>query len=295
MTTFKIFANQAPAPSTLRAGSRLGKYRIQKRLGEGGFATVYAAMDTVEGRQVAIKIPDDRYVNNAQSLDDLHREVRIMARLDHPGILQLKDARPIDDRFLMVFPLGEESLADRLCRRMSRVLVVDYLVQMVDAVAYAHEKRILHRDIKPENFILFSDRVIRLTDFGLARIESGVFEVSASGTLGYMAPEQAMGHPSYRSDVFSLGLILYRLLSGELPEYPFEAPLSGYNRLRRGVSSDLVALIRKAIDPSPRKRFRDAVAMSNALAKIRYPLSDRSVVQRAPSSRSSVRSTRHVA
>ena len=295
MTTFKLFANQTSAPTTLRVGSRLGKYRIQKRLGEGGFATVYAAMDTVEGRQVAIKIPDDRYVNNAQSLDDLHREVRIMARLNHPGILQLKDARPIDDRFLMVFPLGEESLADRLCRRMSRVLVVDYLVQMVDAVAYAHEKRVLHRDIKPENFILFSDRVVRLTDFGLARIESGVFEVSASGTLGYMAPEQAMGHPSYRSDVFSLGLIMYRLLSGELPEYPFEAPLSGYNRLRRGVSSDLVALIRKAIDPSPRKRFRDAVAMSNALAKIRYPLSDRSVVQRAPNSRASVRSTRHVA
>lgn len=295
MTTFKLFANQTSAPTTLRVGSRLGKYRIQKRLGEGGFATVYAAMDTVEGRQVAIKIPDDRYVNNAQSLDDLHREVRIMARLNHPGILQLKDARPIDDRFLMVFPLGEESLADRLCRRMSRVLVVDYLVQMVDAVAYAHEKRVLHRDIKPENFILFSDRVVRLTDFGLARIESGVFDVSASGTLGYMAPEQAMGHPSYRSDVFSLGLIMYRLLSGELPEYPFEAPLSGYNRLRRGVSSDLVALIRKAIDPSPRKRFRDAVAMSNALAKIRYPLSDRSVVQRAPNSRASVRSTRHVA
>jgi len=295
VTTFKLFANQTSAPTTLRVGSRLGKYRIQKRLGEGGFATVYAAMDTVEGRQVAIKIPDDRYVNNAQSLDDLHREVRIMARLNHPGILQLKDARPIDDRFLMVFPLGEESLADRLCRRMSRVLVVDYLVQMVDAVAYAHEKRVLHRDIKPENFILFSDRVVRLTDFGLARIESGVFDVSASGTLGYMAPEQAMGHPSYRSDVFSLGLIMYRLLSGELPEYPFEAPLSGYNRLRRGVSSDLVALIRKAIDPSPRKRFRDAVAMSNALAKIRYPLSDRSVVQRAPNSRASVRSTRHVA
>ena len=295
MTTFKIFASQNASLSKLRSGSRLGKYRIQRRLGEGGFATVYAAMDTIEGRSVAIKIPDDRYVSNAQSLDDLHREVRIMARLEHPGILQLKDARSVDDRFLMVFPLGEESLADRLCRRMSRVLVVDYLVQMVDAVAYAHERRILHRDIKPENFILFPDRLIRLTDFGLARIESTGYEASASGTLGYMAPEQAMGHPSYRSDVFALGLVLYRILSGELPEYPFEAPLPGYNRLRRGISPDLVALIRKAIDPSPRKRFRDAVAMSNALAKIRYPLSDRSVVQRNPDTRATRRSTRHVA
>lgn len=293
--TIKLFANQPAASKTLRIGSRLGKYRLQKRLGEGGFATVYAAMDTIEGRQVAIKIPDDRYTTNTQSLDDLQREVRIMARLDHPGILQLKDAQIIDGQFLIVFPLGEESLADRVCRRMSRVLIADYLVQMVDAVAYAHERRILHRDIKPENFILFPDRVIRLTDFGLARIEKGVFEVSASGTLGYMAPEQAMGHPSYRSDVFSLGLVMYRLLAGELPEYPFEAPLPGYNRLRRGVSADLVTLIRKAIDPHPRKRFRDAVAMSNSLAKIRYPLSDRSVVQRVPDAGATRRSSRHVA
>lgn len=295
MTTIKIFTNSNVSRSKLRCGSRLGKYRIQKRLGEGGFATVYAAMDTIEGRQVAIKIPDDRYVSNTQSIDDLHREVRIMARLEHPGILQLKDARSVDERFLMVFPIGDESLADRLCRRMSRLLVVDYLFQMVDAVAYAHERRVLHRDIKPENFILFPDRVIRLTDFGLARIESRAFEASASGTLGYMAPEQAMGRPSYRSDVFSLGLVMYRMLSGELPEYPFEAPLPGYSRLRRGVAPELVALIRKAIDPAPRKRFRDAVAMSNALAKIRYPLSDRSVVQRTPNMWATRRSTRRVA
>ena len=295
MTALKIFATAKPDPPSLRVGSRLGKYRLTGRLGEGGFATVFAAMDTVEGRQVAIKIPDDRYITNTQSLDDLHREVRIMAKLDHPGVLALKDARFEREHFLMVFPLGEESLAERLCRRLSRKQVVDYLVQMVDAVAYAHQNKVLHRDIKPENFILFPDREIRLTDFGLARIQSGTFDVSASGTLGYMSPEQAMGHPSYRSDVFSLGLVLYRMLAGELPGYPFEAPLPGYNRLRRGLSADLVQLIRKAIDPQPRKRFRDAIAMSNALAKIRYPLSDRSVTQRAAAGRTSQRTTRHVA
>ncbi|MFU7561929.1 serine/threonine-protein kinase [Stieleria sp. JC731] len=295
VTTFRIFANQKPSTANLRVGSRLGKYRLTKRLGEGGFATVFAATDTIEGRQVAMKIPDGRYISNTQSLDDLQREVRIMARLEHPGILQLKNAQFIDDHFVMVFPIGEESLADRLCRRMSRAVCVDYLIQMVDAVAFAHEHRVLHRDIKPENFILFPNKVIRLTDFGLARLENVCHDVSASGTLGYMAPEQAMGHPNYRSDVFSLGLVLYRLLSGELPEYPFEAPLPGYNRLRKGLASDLVALIRKSIDPSPRKRFRDAVAMRNALAKIRYPLSDRSIIQRAPETRVSHRSTRNVA
>ena len=280
---------------SLRIGSRLDKYRLVSRLGEGGFATVFGAVDTIEDRRVALKIPDERYVGNHQSVEELQREVRIMAKLAHPGILQLKDARFVDGHFLMVFPLGQETLGDRLCRRTSRAMMVDYIVQMVDAVAYAHQNRVLHRDIKPENFILFPDQEIRLTDFGLARIQQGTHDVSASGTLGYMAPEQAMGRPSYRTDVFSLGLVMYRMLSGELPEYPFDAPLPGYNKLRRGVSQDLAALIRKAIDPMPKKRFRDAQAMSNALKKIRYPLSDRSVVQVERSSRQTRRSTRKVA
>lgn len=295
VSALKIFSNQSPSSSPIRVGTRLDKYRIQKRLGEGGFATVYAAQDTIEGRKVAIKIPDERYACNTQSLDDLQREVRIMAKLNHPGILQLKTAQFVEGRFLMVFPLGEESLADRICRRMSRATVIDYIVQMVDAVAYAHQHRVLHRDIKPENFILFPDQEIRLTDFGLARLETLSHGVSASGTLGYMAPEQAMGRPSYRSDVFSLGLVIYRMLSGELPEYPFETPLPGYARLRRGLAAELVSLIRKAIDPSPKKRFRDAVAMNNALAKIRYPLADRSVVQCSTPTTSVRRSARHVA
>ena len=290
----RIFCDDA-TKKTLRVGSRLDKYRLVSRLGEGGFATVFAAVDLIEDRRVALKIPDERYVGNHQSVDELQREVRIMAKLDHPGILPLKDARFIDGHFVMAFPLGQETLADRLCRRTSRALMVDYIVQMVDAVAYAHQNRVLHRDIKPENFILFPDQEIRLTDFGLARIQQGSYDISASGTLGYMSPEQAMGRPSYRSDVFSLGLVIYRMLAGDLPEYPFEAPLPGYNKLRRGLSKDLVALIRKAIEPSPKKRFRDAQAMSNALKKIRYPLSDRSVVQVPRSARQTRRSTRKVA
>lgn len=281
--SLKIFSGEENGP-TLRVGSRLDKYRILRRLGEGGFATVFAAQDTIEDRRVALKIPDNRYVSNTQSLDDIQREVRIMARLDHPCILPIKDARFIDGYFVMVFPLGEETLADRMGRRMARTTAVDYVVQMISAVAYAHEQSVLHRDIKPENFVLFADQVVRLTDFGLARIERGSHDVSASGTLGYMSPEQAMGRPSYRSDVFSLGLVIYRTLAGDVPEYPFDSR-PGYNRLRRGLSQDFLALILKAIEPSPQKRFRDAVAMKNAMKKIRFPLADRSISLREISTR----------
>lgn len=274
--SLKIFSGNIAEHSTLRIGSRLDKYQIQKRLGEGGFATVYGAHDLVEDRKVALKIPDSRHLSNAQSLDDMHREVRIMAQMDHPNILPLKDARFIDGHFVMVFPLAEETLADRLTRRMARATAIDLIVQMVSAVAYAHGKNVLHRDIKPDNFVLFADQTLQLTDFGLARFERGYYDISASGTVGYMSPEQAMGKPNYRSDVFSLGLVIYRILSGEVPEYPFTR-LPEFNKLRRGLSQEFVALIRKAIDPAPSKRFRDAVAMHNVMNKIRYPLTDRSV------------------
>lgn len=274
--TLNIFCADGEGSPNLRVGSRLDKYRILKRLGEGGFATVYAAQDVIEGRKVALKIPHSRHLSDDQSLADLQREVRIMARLDHPCVLPLKDARFIEGHFVMAFPLGAETLADRLCRRISRATSMDLIVQMVSAVAYAHHNKVLHRDLKPENFILFPNQTVQLTDFGLARLERGSHDESGSGTIGYMSPEQAMGRPSFRSDVFSLGLVIYRTLAGEVPEYPFDS-LPGFNKLRRGVSQEFVALVRKAIEPSPRKRFRDAVAMHNALSRIRFPLSDRSV------------------
>ena len=292
-SSIKIFRGEFGTQKSLRIGSRLDKYRISGRLGEGGFATVFSATDTIENRQVAIKVPDARYSSNSQTLDDVQREVRIMARLQHPNILQLKDARFIDEHFVMVFPLGDETLADRLGRRLARATAAQYAQQMMAAVAYAHERRILHRDIKPENFILFPENQILLTDFGLARNERGNHLESASGTLGYIAPEQAMGRPNYRSDVFSLGLVIYRMFAGELPEYPFDAPLPGFTRLRKGLSKDFVALIRKAIDPVPSKRFRDAIAMHNAMEKIRSPLSDRS--SPAKTARSKSRRTRRAA
>lgn len=272
--SLKIFRGDLDHVNGLRIGSRLGKYRVRRRLGEGGFATVYAAYDVCDHREVALKVPDVRFVTNLQSFDDVKREVQIMAEMDHPSVLQLEDAGFIDGQFVMVFPLGEETLADRLRRRLARSTAVEYVTQMVAAVGYAHEQCVLHRDIKPENFILFPGNDLRLTDFGLARIEAGRHDESASGTLGFIAPEQAMGRPTYRSDVFSLGLVIYRMLSGELPEYPFDAPLPGYNRLRRGLSRDFVSLIRKSIDPTPSRRFRDAVAMHNAIKRIKHLLSD---------------------
>lgn len=252
---------------TLKSKQRLGKYRIERKLGVGGFSVVYQALDTIEGVRVALKIPHPHLVT-PEVLNEFRKEVRMMARLEHPNILPLKNAEFIEGKFVIVYPLGEKTLANRLQSRIALVTALDYAEQMISAVAYAHEHRIIHCDVKPDNVILFSGGRLRLTDFGIAKVAKRTIKASGSGTVGYVAPEQAMGRPSFRSDVFSLGLILYRMLTGRLPEWPFEPPLPGIERLRRR-HKDLVALVRRAIELNPRRRFRDAGQMLDALRRIK--------------------------
>lgn len=247
----------------LKVKQRLGKYRLERKLGEGGFATVYRALDTIEGVRVALKIPFEHLVT-PELLEDFRKEVRLSASLSHPNILPLKNAEFIGGHFVVAFPLGERTLGDRLQKRISVRLALDFAEQMLSAVAHAHQQKIIHCDVKPENLILFADGRLMLTDFGIAKVAQKTIRASGSGTVGYVAPEQAMGRPSFRSDVFSLGLILYRMLSGQLPEWPFQWPAVGFARLRR-LHPDLVAVVRRAIEVDPRKRYRDATQLLKAL------------------------------
>jgi serine/threonine-protein kinase len=247
----------------LKPRQKLGKYRIERRLGEGGFAVVYQAMDTIEGLRVALKLPHPKLVND-EVLEDFRKEVRLIAKLEHPNILPLKDASFIEDRFVIVFQLGDSTLVERLRHRMSLETALDFAEQMLEAVAYAHRLKIIHCDVTPHNLILFPGNRLKLADFGIAKVAQRTIKGSGSGTVGFMAPEQAMGRPSAKSDVFSAGLIIYRMLSGWWPEYPYDWPPAGYQRLRRRAHPDLVKFLRRAIEPSPRKRFRDAEQMLEA-------------------------------
>lgn len=175
----------------------------------------------------------------------------------------------IDGHFVIVYALGEESLGDRLQRRLSLRTGLDYFDQMLAALDYAHERRIIHCDIKPENMILFPGNRLRLTDFGIARVALRTLVASGSGTVGYMAPEQAMGKPSFASDVFAAGLILYRMASGHLPEWPFAWPLPGLDRVQRSCSPELIEFMRRCLEVNSRRRFPDACAMYAAWRRIR--------------------------
>jgi serine/threonine-protein kinase len=265
--------NMATSPESktsaaLKLRQRLGKYRIDSRLGEGGFGAVYRAFDTIMGIHVALKIPHATLMT-FELLEAFKREIRTTMQLEHDNILPIRDASMIDGRFVIVLPLGEGTLDERMGRRISFETIIDYTEQLLDAVAFAHNNRIIHCDIKPENIILFADHRIRLTDFGIAKVAQRTIRGAGTGTLGYMAPEQAMGRPSMRSDVFSIGLILCRLLSGQWPEWPFAWPPPGYSRLRNRAHPELIALIRKSIELNPRKRFADADRMLAAFTKLK--------------------------
>jgi len=242
----------------LRARQKIGKYRILGRIASGPLANVYRAFDTIHKSRVALKIP--KTGDHTGDEEFLH-EVQVAAKLKHPNILTLLNASSSDDHFVIAMELGQESLADRLERRISTVRALDLASQGLAALAHAHEHKIIHCDIKPENFILFADNQLKLADFGFAKLSLRTLKASGSGTIDYIAPEQAMGRPKFQSDVFSMGLVLYRLFSGKLPEWPFDWQMIGHDRLLQRVRPELADLLRKAIQLDPAKRYRNAMQM----------------------------------
>ena len=242
----------------LRARQRIGKYRILGRIASGPLADVYRAYDTIQKIKVALKIPKkDEHTGHEEFL----HEVRVATKLQHPNILSVLNASYIDGHFVIAMELGEESLADRIERRTSTAHKLDLAGQGLAALAHAHEHKIIHCDIKPENFILFPGNQLKLADFGFAKRCLRTLKASGSGTIDYIAPEQAMGRPKFQSDVFSMGLVLYRLFSGKLGEWPFEWPMPGHDKLQARVRPELIRVMKKAIQLDPQKRYRDAALM----------------------------------
>jgi hypothetical protein len=244
----------------LKARQKLGKYRIERRIAEGPIAAVYQARDTIFDQAVALKIPHQSSMTE-YFLADFKREARLAPRLEHPNILSIRDASFIDKYFVIAMPLGRETLTERMGRRIATDTALRYIEQMLAAVAHAHRVEVIHCDIKPDNFIIFSNDLIRLTDFGFSKIAERTLKASGSGTVGYIAPEQAVGRPMFQSDVFSLGLVFYELLTGHLPEWPYDWPPPEFARLKQKLKPALIDWLRRAIAVRPEHRYRDADQM----------------------------------
>jgi serine/threonine-protein kinase len=240
----------------LRRGTRIGKYRIGRRIGSGSFAQVYQARDTIERRDVALKVALPTVVEQF-GRNVIEREARIVAALDHPNIVRVRNADWNDGHFVMATDLAKRSLGAYSGARRSTAVALRVIGNVAAGLAYAHRQGVLHRDLKPENILIFSDRHAAIGDFGVAKFAQRKSRFTEAGTLGYMAPEQAYGRPKFASDVFSLGLIAYELLAGKMPTWPFAWPPEGHARRFRRIPEALQPVLRKAIQVKLASRYAD--------------------------------------
>lgn len=208
-------------------GQTISHYKILEKLGEGGMGIVFKALDTKLDRSVAIKFLPPSLSASDENKTRFIREARATAALNHPNILHVHDIDEQDGRLFFVMELAEgTTLREHILHLKSGAGVpvnqaIDWAAQIAQGLKAAHDKSIVHRDIKPENIMVTNDGTLKIMDFGIAKLqsESGLTKTGTSvGTLSYMSPEQIQGIPAdHRSDIWSLGIVLFEMLTGEVP------------------------------------------------------------------------------
>src|SRR5271155_207330 len=262
-----------------------GRYRLDARIGHGGMSTVYRGFDEVLERAVAVKVMDRAVASDSDQLERFRREARAVAQLNHPHIVTVIDAGEDDQMAYIVFEYVEgENLKDRIRREGPLPIpeAVAYAIEIARALSAAHSRQIVHRDVKPQNVLLDSEGSAKITDFGIARTltEEGLTgDGRVLGTTDYVSPEQALGHPvTGQSDVYSLGVVLYEMLTGEVP-FRGDSPvavamkhvreeLPDLQRQRAHVSAALAAVVERATAKDLAVRYPDADALAADLEEV---------------------------
>ncbi len=261
------------------------RYHLRGKLGEGGMGEVYLAHDTVLDRQVAIKLVHHQRLDDSDARRLFRREARATAQLEHPGIVRIYDFLPQEHHdYIVMEHLRGETLEERLKGSpLGSERALQLFHDVATGLAHAHEKGIVHRDLKPGNIWITPDEQVKLLDFGLAKQvetdESSIFQGQIVGTVRYMSPEQARGKDlDQRSDLFSLGVVLYQALTGELPfagETQMESlantiteqhiPAVERNpEVPQGISD----LIDRLLAKDPQKRLQSATEVAEALKNV---------------------------
>ena len=271
-------------------GQTIGKYRVLSHLGSGGFGSVYLAEDTGIKKNVAIKVP------HKQNLDfsELLKEPRLLASMSHPNIVTMLTAEKLDDVFFIVMEYVTGDTLEHIIVRegaldLSRAL--DYTCQICNAVDHAHKAGVLHRDIRPGNMLVSDTDLLKVTDFGTSRfLEIAAHGTTVIGSPPYMAPEQFHGKAVFASDVYSVGITMYQMVTGELP-YNTPAP-ADIEKLMRGelVTAPRVKnsrlpraindIIMRALAPDLTVRYQRAADLLEDLLAARAPVGRRAKARR---------------
>jgi beta-lactam-binding protein with PASTA domain len=260
------------------------RYVIKRKLGSGGMADVYLAEDQELGRRVALKLLNDRHASDEQFVERFRREAQSAAGLNHPSIVSIFDRGYAESTYYIAMEfLDGRTLKELLIRNGPTPvpIAIDYARQILGALSFAHRNGIVHRDIKPHNIIVGSDGRLKVTDFGIAR--SGASQMTEAGsivgTAQYLSPEQARGAPvDPRSDLYSLGIVLYEMLTGHVPftgDTPVEIAMKHLSqvpeppsKLRPDVPHDLDAIVMRALAKDPDQRYESAEEMDADLARV---------------------------
>ena len=260
--------------------SRVGNFEVLSQIGSGGMGVVYLGRDPELDRQVAIKVIREE-VHDQEVLDRFFREARAAAALRHPNIITIYASGQHDYQPYMAMEYVDgESLADviRLRRNVALADKISYLEQICAGLHFAHHAGIVHRDVKPANIMVDREGVVRILDFGIARIEGSAMTQDGSlmGSLNYMSPEQMLGRPiDHRSDIFSVGVVAYELLcyqqafkgglnDGLLQRLPNEDP-PAMAQIYPGLPPALERVVMRALEKAPEKRFQNLVEMRSAI------------------------------
>ena len=269
--------------SVIVKGTKINdRYQIIKTLGEGGMANVYLAHDTYLDRNVAVKVLRGDLANDEKFVRRFQREALSATSLSHPNIVEMYDVGEDDGQYYIVMEYVDGKTLKQVLKQrghLSVTEVVDIMLQVTDGMAHAHDAYIIHRDIKPQNIMMLSNGMIKITDFGVAIALNSTQLTqtnSVMGTVHYIPPEQANGKGStIRSDIYSMGIMMYELLTGLLPYKGDNAveialkhlrePLPSVRKFDSSIPQSIENVIIKATAKNPKNRYKDAREMHDDL------------------------------
>lgn len=255
------------------------RYEIEKLIGEGGMANVYLAHDTILDRKVAVKVLRGDLAGDEKFVRRFQREALSASSLSHPNIVEIYDVGEDDGNFYIVMEFIEGKTLKQLIKKrgvLSLSETIDIMLQLLDALATAHDSYIIHRDIKPQNIMIKESGLVKITDFGIAMALNSVELTQTNSVMGsvhYLPPEQASGKGStIRSDIYSLGILMFEMLTGKMPFKGDSAveialkhmkePLPSVRELNPVVPQSVENIIIKAAAKNPKNRYRDVREMA---------------------------------